>query len=348
MQNKLIFLSYRRDDSPGYVSKLETELEQVFGEGRVFRDAQDIAGGAKWKDAIDDSLRASAALLLVIGPRWEQIWNDRRADPVNYVALELERARELGIPVIPVTLEGVTLSQDIDLGSIAWLMENQFHDISDRQGRWRGDFARLVRLLESLDGLQRTPPPNDAAAAKTEAASSSGSKGLWVTILAVVTLAAIAYLGFGETETTNPEAAQTVTSDPVDSPPAARDAPQRDTPQAPPISRPATNPMAGTTAPTRNAPAAPQQDVPEVTGTWMGRDGTLYYVSRAADGSWAIDSPGYASGRAELAPNRPRLFYIEMFGVGRGEFSVSAGDDKMMGYIIVNGQQEFDTMTRVE
>ena len=46
---KKIFLSYRRDDIPSYVARLEDALEQAFGENRVFRDVEDIAGGSAWK-----------------------------------------------------------------------------------------------------------------------------------------------------------------------------------------------------------------------------------------------------------------------------------------------------------
>ncbi len=146
-------MSYRRDDSPGYVSRLEDELERVFGVGRVFRDATDIPGGTKWKNVIDANLHNSAVLLLVIGPRWEKIWHERIDDEANHVALELQRAHELDVPIIPVTLDGTQLSKGLDLGSISFIYENQFHDISDRQGRWRGDFERLVSLLESVPGM---------------------------------------------------------------------------------------------------------------------------------------------------------------------------------------------------
>jgi hypothetical protein len=47
---------YRRDDSPGYVSRLEDELEHVFGKGQVFR-MQQTAGGAKWRNVDDANLQ---------------------------------------------------------------------------------------------------------------------------------------------------------------------------------------------------------------------------------------------------------------------------------------------------
>ena len=96
MSEKRIFISYRRDDVPGYVARLEDDLEKTFGEHTVFRDVEDIAGGTEWKDALEYNLKSSAALILVIGPHWSRLWNERQNDTVNYIAWDLQRARELG------------------------------------------------------------------------------------------------------------------------------------------------------------------------------------------------------------------------------------------------------------
>jgi hypothetical protein len=59
MSEKRIFISYRRDDVPGYVARLEDYLEKEFGEHSVFRDVEDIAGGTEWREAIDNNPKAS-------------------------------------------------------------------------------------------------------------------------------------------------------------------------------------------------------------------------------------------------------------------------------------------------
>ncbi len=331
-----IFLSYRRDDSPGYVSRLEDELERTFGEDRVFRDATDIPGGTKWKNVIEENLRRSAVLLVVIGPRWEQIWQARRNDEVNYVALELERAHELNVPIIPVTLDGVKLSKDLELGSIAFMLENQFHDISDRQGRWGGDFARLVRLLEGIEGIGAAQ-----TASKTPVASKkTGGKPefKWIAGAVGVVLIAGVWLGVAE---------QNAVDEPVPTQPAPitgvanhnNDQPLQDANAGSPP-RPALVP--------RSPPAATQ--FPDISGTWRGKDGTLYYLQQSDDGTFAVQSPGYASGRGQFLNNMPRKFQIALFGIGRGEFSVSADGNKIIGWIqeTGNSQQEFDTLVRVD
>lgn len=155
MGQKIIFLSYRRGDSPGYVKSLEKELEAHYGPGSVFRDVKDIAGGAKWKQVIENNLQNATALLLIIGPRWDKIWRDRIDDEVNYVEYELNFAHNLGVPVIPVTLDGAYISDDTDLESVSWLRENQTYDMSDKQGRWENDFKGLIALLENIPDISK-------------------------------------------------------------------------------------------------------------------------------------------------------------------------------------------------
>lgn len=176
MGQKIIFLSYRRGDSPGYVKSLEKELEMYYGEGSVFRDVKDIAGGAKWKQVIENNLRNAAVLLLIIGPRWDAIWRERIDDDVNYVEFELNLAHSLGVPVIPVTLDGAYISDDTDLKTVSWLRENQIYDMSDKQGRWENDFNGLVTLLDTFEGVDRVKSRVEKTGIDFDEESSSPAK----------------------------------------------------------------------------------------------------------------------------------------------------------------------------
>ncbi|NND91519.1 MAG: toll/interleukin-1 receptor domain-containing protein [Granulosicoccus sp.] len=334
MEKRLIFLSYRRDDSPGYVSRLEHDLERVFGDGRVFRDATDIPGGTKWKEVIDTNLRSSAVLLLIIGPRWEQIWRERINDEVNYVALELQRAHELNVPIIPVSLDGTRLSTDLDLGGIHFIHENQFHDISDRQGRWRSDFEQLVSLLESIPGMGQARTTGTASSTSTDNGGRSGLK--WLAAVAGLVIIAAIWFGSG----IGVEAPATI-ADPLH-PSGDLTVVQRE---------PTTPPLADVnTAQTADVPSAATvtRALPDISGTWRGQDGTVYVVQQFDDGTFVVDSPGYGTGQGRFFADMPRKFEVEMVGIGRGEFSVSASDDKAMGWIIIDGQQEFDTLIRID
>lgn len=338
MAKKTIFLSYRRDDSPGYVSKLESELEQAFGENRVFRDVEDIEGGRDWKEAIRENLDSAAALILVIGPRWQQIWEARKDDEINYIAFELEHARQHGVRIIPVTLNGATLSADIDLGETGWVLAMQTYDISDKQGRWGTDVQGLVSLLEGVDGI------GTAQAGKKSLPKKKGFPVMRWVFGGFIALIVLSLLVDDDPVTDDTPGPQVV--DERDAPPQVdfgnenRDqfnaGPEHIAPTATPISPPA------------GQDSAPPQTFPDIAGNWVGADGTVYIVEQFENGTFAVVSPGYTNGAGRFIDGMPNKFEILMEGVGRGEFAVSTGGQRAIGWIEVNGQQEYDTLTRIE
>lgn len=333
MKKNRIFLSYRRDDSAGYVSRLENELERVFGDGRVFRDATDIPGGAKWKNVIDANLHSSAVLILVIGPRWEHIWHERINDDVNYVALELQRARELEVPIIPVTLDGTELSKGLDLGSINFIYDNQFHDISDRQGRWLNDFEQLVKLIESVPGMGSALAGSPVPPQPDPAGSTSGFK--WLAVVASILIVAAVWFGIRD----------------------GLDEPGGNTDQLQPVDQPIVLPDKAltTTAETtqvlwRTMEPAPGGPLPNISGKWQWRDGSTFIMTKFENGTFGVESSAFGSGQARFIANMPGKFEIEMFGIGRGEFAVSTSGGKAMGWFVFNNnsQQNFGSLIQID
>jgi hypothetical protein len=65
-----IFLSYRRDDSEGYVGRLFDGLAARFGAEQVFRDVVGLRDGVDFKEDIRRAVGSCSVLLAVIGPRW--------------------------------------------------------------------------------------------------------------------------------------------------------------------------------------------------------------------------------------------------------------------------------------
>ncbi len=331
MNKDRIFLSYRRDDSPGYVSRLEHELEGVFGKGCVFRDTSDILGGAKWKKVIDENLHRSAVLLLVIGPRWETIWVKRIHDDINYVALELQRAYELDVPIIPVTLDGTNLSEGFDLGEINFIYDNQFHDISDKQDRWEGDLSRLVSAISTVSGM--VPTATQSQATPTESDSGSHNAHKWIAIAAVA--AVVVFAAFKLSITGEPDEPVIGAGNPVGSPVGQ--------------STGSTTGSGATPTPTAEPDAQYLESVPMIAGIWEGRNGTRYEITQFDDGTFNVESTGYGSGQGRFFTHLPRKFAMELKGMGQGEFSVSATGDKIMGRMIIDGQmQQHDTLLRVD
>ncbi|MCH9672578.1 MAG: TIR domain-containing protein [Gammaproteobacteria bacterium] len=327
MADRTIFLSYRRDDAPGYVSKLEADLERAFGRGRVFRDVQDIDGGTKWKEVIEENLRRAGALILIIGPHWQRIWEARsQLDAPDYVAMELQQARALDLHIIPVTFNGAGIAPDVELGDLSWLRASQTYDISDKQGRWSGDVQGLIRLLENVDGIGPAQLAEHDAPRKGEPPKRGLGKFVWIAVACVLLGALAVFSGDPPSET--PSA------------PTAGGAPGSTTA----IAARAPAPSQSTPKPKSPTPASKRN----VSGTWQGRDGTLYYTVQQDDTTFTISSPGYANGTGRFIDNMPNKVEVQLQGVGRGEFSLSADGKRIIGWILINGRQEYDTLTRLD
>lgn len=107
-----IFISYSRRDQE-FVTRLASELDQqVAG---VWFDQSDIQVGQQWHDEIMDGIRACKALILVLSPD---------AAESRYVREELNKALELGKPIIPILY---------------------------RPANWSGEFETLVKEVQTLD-----------------------------------------------------------------------------------------------------------------------------------------------------------------------------------------------------
>ena len=178
-----IFISYRRDDSRHAAGRLGDDLAAVFGAPSIFRDVESIAPGVDFEVALDQALANCAVMLVVIGPRWATITDRegrRRLDqPGDWIRIEVARALERNVRLIPVMLEDTPLPDVAALPSeLRGLVRRQTLPLSD--GRWKGDVARLVETLERIPGLQRVaaaaPAPTPAPA---PAVADKGRGGLW-------------------------------------------------------------------------------------------------------------------------------------------------------------------------
>jgi hypothetical protein len=83
-----VFLSYRREDSAGYAGRLFDYLCSVFGCEHVFMDVQDIAPGQDFADAIESTISACQAMIVIIGPRWASDLKER-GDRSDFVLHEV-------------------------------------------------------------------------------------------------------------------------------------------------------------------------------------------------------------------------------------------------------------------
>lgn len=148
-----IFISYRRDDAAGDAGRLADHLQRRFGRDRVFLDIDTIDPGTDFVQVLHASLQETAAVLVVIGPRWttaRDAAGARRLDnATDFVRLEVEAALARTIPVVPVLMQGAAMPRadelPVPLASLATrqaavIDHAEFHD----------DVERLCDRLEKM------------------------------------------------------------------------------------------------------------------------------------------------------------------------------------------------------
>jgi hypothetical protein len=157
-----VFISYRRDDSGGYAGRLFDVLAGRFGADQTFMDLDDIQGGDDFTAVIGEKVSQCSALLAVIGDRWLTLTGPdgtRRLDaPGDFVRLEIARALERGVRVIPVLVSGALMPRPEDLPeALRRLSVHQAVEVRD--AHFHADAGQLIELLQkTVPGLgARTP-----------------------------------------------------------------------------------------------------------------------------------------------------------------------------------------------
>jgi hypothetical protein len=127
-----IFISYSRRDQE-FVTRLASDLDQqVAG---VWFDQSDIQVGQQWHDEIIDGIRACKVLILVLSPD---------AAESRYVREELNKALELGKPIIPILYRPAKWTDEFE----SLVKEVQTLDL--RSGSYAENFQKLVDGLVAL------------------------------------------------------------------------------------------------------------------------------------------------------------------------------------------------------
>lgn len=91
----MIFISYRRADSESVVGRIYAELKKHFPTQQVFLDHDSIPLGMPFQEVIRQRLVDSKFALVLIGPIWHSIADQRTglprlADPSDLNRLEIE------------------------------------------------------------------------------------------------------------------------------------------------------------------------------------------------------------------------------------------------------------------
>ncbi|EFL04387.1 predicted protein [Streptomyces sp. AA4] len=172
-----IFLNYRTVDERFGVALLDHELSRAFGPEAVFFASKSIELGSEWEQYLFDAVKASQALLVVIGRNWlnaaDEDGNRLLDDPRDFVRREITTAFELGKRVIPVLLDTPRIPREELPAPL-----RQLADVQDARVHFRNavpDIDRLATRLEQLvPELHRTASTGTATAAKFTAHAHQG------------------------------------------------------------------------------------------------------------------------------------------------------------------------------
>jgi hypothetical protein len=145
-----VFISYRREDSSAWAGRLFDILSAHFGRRNTFMDLDGIEGGDDFVTVIEDKLKVSDVLVAVIGIHWLTVADAsgaRRLDnPKDFVRLEIGKALERGIRVIPVLVAGAAMPRAEDLpGDLRELSERQAVEVRDTH--FHQDAEQLTEVL---------------------------------------------------------------------------------------------------------------------------------------------------------------------------------------------------------
>jgi hypothetical protein len=161
LSNAPIFISYRRKDTAAYARGVYERLAQRFGPERVFLDVS-ILPGLDFVEVIQEAVRSSGAVVVVIGPDWLSKREESLPESSeDYVVFEVATALEHRRLVIPVLVEGASMPTREELPDpMKPLATIEALEISDE--RWDYDLNRLC------DRLEEVLPRDGAAPAKPE------------------------------------------------------------------------------------------------------------------------------------------------------------------------------------
>lgn len=192
-----IVISYRRDDTEAITGRIYDRLCDRYGADSVFIDIDSIPPGVNFREFITKTMQDAGVLLAVMGTQWAGRTKNNKArihSPSDFVRIEVEKAFEFGIPVIPVLVNGSTMLDASELPeSLANLaFQNAIVVSSGLDFRQHAD--RLTRAIDRIASTRITGT-SDArmpAPAQTKAAVLPLGNRKMLISLAVIALLSLA------------------------------------------------------------------------------------------------------------------------------------------------------------
>lgn len=165
MEEKQVFISYRRDDSGDVTGRIHEYLAKAFGEDALFFDViNSIPLGREFGEYISDAVSKVKVMLVVIGKQWANITDSdgklRLENPDDWVRLEVEAglARGKSFPVIPIFVQNSSLKEDQLPTSLKPLIKRNGIQVR-REPDFKNDLEMLVEGITAL-GVPKLPDSN--------------------------------------------------------------------------------------------------------------------------------------------------------------------------------------------
>ncbi len=298
MTKKKIFLSYSRDDLH-FVEELAKDLENAGYD--VWYDLTDIEGGDRWAQEIQEGIKESEILVIVVSPN---------ALKSEWVEKEFLFASKRGMKIVPLLYELCELP--------LWLLNIQYVDIVGQN--YRKNFSQIE---EAFNNFGRRAEDRDAPPAKGKQRRKKRTKRpaplvIWAGLLLIGILLAGLFIPASPisvippTATSTPTPTSTFTATPL--PPTATITPSPTATYTPTLT-PTLTPTAATSAPATATPL-----LAEFTDE-SGAEMALVPAGSSLMGK----SSGYRSERpahmVELSD-----FYIDKYEVTNEQYSVCVND----------------------
>jgi hypothetical protein len=148
-----VFISYRRDDSPGIAGRLFDHLQRHFPRQNLFMDVDGVLPGTDFVQEIDQRVSGCAVLLAVIGLDWltaKGANGQRRLDSAeDFVRIEIAAAIARGVRVIPVLVDGAAMPTANELPDNLKALARR-NAIELRHTRFFADAEQLVVAIKDL------------------------------------------------------------------------------------------------------------------------------------------------------------------------------------------------------
>ncbi len=155
-----VFISYRRSDTAGWAGRLADHLKSAFGDERVFIDVSDIDPGDDFEHAIDAMLDRVDAVVVMIGPEWTTVEDDRGlrlARQDDHVRREVADALRSDVRVLPVLVDGAVMPGADQLPEDLQPLTRK-NAIAVSGTGFRSDLDQIVRMLRRELPWYARPP----------------------------------------------------------------------------------------------------------------------------------------------------------------------------------------------